>query len=374
MFIDWLTIYQDHDVAMPYLSDTAEYIMNIESGKITHERQPTFRHKGSFSTSISINISGGRLTVKGNPSRINRLDNLFGYATIDECVQVYNQILLGLNLPPFTPCSKLFHLQGKEGDKVITRSNGATIQELHITSNKSVGSGNADDYLRGLSTQRYRNSIPRLHSNGKTLDWLSKKNNAPLIYASIYNKGYELELHQLGKIKKLHGETSDEFKYLETVLNYCNSAGVVRFEQKLKSRYLNRENMRFWGLSDFTKLKTIHNEFTQLDKNLGVNAMTYQSISELLKENKICKSTQAANSTASYYFMWLHGESFDLSKTQVQVHRARLRQLNIDIADKCDVTKHTAVRIKEVREISVSDLAVPSWYKMPKANHLRLVA
>jgi len=374
MFYDWLSIYQDHNVSMPFLADTAELVVDVETGKIIHEKQPCYQHKGSFSTSISIRITGGRITIKGNPSRINRLDNLFGYQFIDECVGVYNRILLGLGLPVFTKCTEIFHLQGKDGKKVITTSNGAILQEIHITTNKAIGEGNTQDYLRGLSTQRFRNSIPRLHSNGFTVDWLSKKGKASLIYPSVYDKANELNLHQLEKIKRLHGESSDEYKYLNQVLNYCKKSGVVRFEQKLKSRFLIRENLRFWGLSDFSKLKNIHKEFINLDKNLGVNAMTYQSISELLKEKNICKSTQAANSTASYYFMWLHGQSFDLQKRQVKEHRARLRKLNIDIAEKCDVTKHTAVRIKEIREIEVNDLLVPDWYRKPQTNHLRLVA
>jgi len=374
MFYDWLTIFQDHNERLPFLSDRAEIIVDVESGETLTERQPAFQHKGSFSTSVSIRISGGRVTVKGNPSRINRIDNLFGFQSIDECVAVYNRILLSLGLPPFTKCTKKFLLTGEDGKKVVTASNGATIQELHITTNKQVGEGNVADYLRGLSTQRYRNSIPRLHSNGCTLDWLSKKGNASLIYPSVYDKANELQLHQMEKIKRLHGEQSDEYKYIQQVFDHCIKQGVVRFEQKLKSRFLIRNDLRFWGLSDYTKLNNLHNEFLNIDKKLGINAMTYQSIAELLKEEEICRSTQAANATASYYFMWLHGEKFDLQKRQVKEHRSRLRKLNIDIAEICDTSKHTAVRIKEVREIEVSELAIPHWYQLPANNHLRLVA
>jgi len=374
MFYDWLTIFQDHNESLPFLSDRAEIVVDVESGETLTERQPAFKHKGSFSTSVSIRISGGRVTVKGNPSRINRIDNLFGFQSIDECVSVYNRILLSLGLPPFTKCTKKFLLTGEDGKKVITASDGATVQELHITTNKQVGEGNVSDYLRGLSTQRYRNSIPRLHTNGCTLDWLSKKGNASLIYPSVYDKANELQLHQMEKIKRLHGEQSEEYRYIQQVFDYCIKQGVVRFEQKLKSKYLIRNDLRFWGLSDYTKLNNLHNEFLNIDKKLGINAMTYQSIAELLKEEEIVKSTQAANATASYYFMWLHGEKFDLQKRQVKEHRSRLRKLNIDIAEICDITKHTAVRIKEIREIEVKELSIPDWYQKPTINHLRLVA
>jgi II/X family phage/plasmid replication protein len=374
MFYDWLTIFQDHDERLPFLGAIRELVIDVETGDTIGERQPAYQHKGSFSTSISIRIAGGRITVKGNPSRINRIDNLFGFKDIDSCIRVYNQILLGLNLPPFTRCTKIINHFNEQSKKYTHTSNGATIQELHITTNKTVGKGNVSDFIRGLSTQRYRNSIPRLHSNGCTLDWLSKKGNASLIYPSVYDKANEIQLHQLDKIKRLHGEYSPEYAYLQRVNSYCIEHGVVRFEQKLKSRFLIREDLRFWGLHNFTKLNKLQDEFITLDKNLGVNAMTYQSIAELLKEEEICKSTASANATANYYFMWLHGQHFDLEKRQVQTHRARLRQINIDIAEKCDTTKHTALRIKEVREIEVKELTIPDWYQQPSLNHLRLVA
>ncbi|EKU4731169.1 Replication-associated protein G2P, partial [Citrobacter freundii] len=53
--------------------------------------------------------------------------------------------------------------------------------------------------MSGLSTQPYRNSVPRLHSNGKSVDWLSKKGNVNLIYPTVYNKAHEMELHSLTK-------------------------------------------------------------------------------------------------------------------------------------------------------------------------------
>lgn len=374
MFIDWLTIFQDHDTKLPFLGDTREIVLDVQSGEQLTERQPAFKHEGSFSTSLSIRISGNRVTVKGNPSKINRLDNLFGFTSIDQCVSVYNDILIKLGLPAFTRCTTISHTTGKDGKKAHSFSNGATVQELHITTNKSVGQGNVSDYLRALSSQRYRNSIPRLHSNGTTLDWLSKKGNASLIYPSIYDKAHEIALHQLDKIKRLHGVESVEYKYLKQVESYCLEQGVVRFEQKLKSRFIRRENLQFWGIADYSILTQIHNEFLSIDNIKGMATMTYQTIAQLLKQESICKSTASANATASYYFMWLHGESFDLSKSAVKTHRARLRRLDIDIAEICDITKYYAIKPIDRQEIEVQQLPIPDWYKQPSVNHLRLVA
>ncbi|WP_253701229.1 phage/plasmid replication domain-containing protein [Citrobacter koseri] len=61
---------------------------------------------------------------------------------------------------------------------------------------------------------------------------------------------------------------------------------------------------------------------------------------------------------------------FDLSKNQVRIHRARLRKIGIDIAQKCNVSKFSPVVVKQTREIKVSDCVIPSWYVKP--SHLRV--
>lgn len=374
--IDALHIYQDFDFDLPYLSDTRSITYDTQSGEVIRDSQPSFTYEGSHTTSIKINLSGRRVTIsRGNPSKVNRLDNLFGYKTIDDCVACYNKILVSLGLPPFTECTHLLQLMGKDGVRVNTVSDGAVVTEVHTTTNKMVGKGNEKQYLKGISTQRLRNSIPHLAPNGCTVQWLSKLGNAALVHSSVYAKANEIELHQLPKIKRLYGEDSEQYKQLLRVHKYCLDNGVVRFENKHKARSLKRQNLHFWGLSNYEILDTLQKEFLDIDNKLSVNAMTHQSISERLKEEGICKSTQAANSTASYYFMWLQGELFDFKKTQVQMHRARLRKLHIDIAESCDLTKHSAIFITSVTEIEVKTLPVPEWYQMPeKISNLRLVA
>nr|AKN36250.1 hypothetical protein [Vibrio splendidus] len=66
---------------------------------------PTVNQKileGSYSTKLTIRCNGTRVRVEGNPSRWQRMDNLFGLQTLDECVAIYNHILASYNLPPFT--------------------------------------------------------------------------------------------------------------------------------------------------------------------------------------------------------------------------------------------------------------------------------
>jgi hypothetical protein len=375
MFYDWLEVHQDFDFQLPLMGKRHFIAVDTATGADLGIKQEKFRHEGSFSTSISIHVSGNRITVKGNPSRINRQDNLFGFTTLDQCIAVYNQILTSYGLPNFTKCTKIYLLD-QNSKKVSKSSDGAVITEVHITSNKCTGQGNPQPYIRALCTQPYKNSLPRLHTNGQTCDWLTKLGNGSrLIYPSVYNKGYEIELHSFAKAKRKYGDRSPEVKYLYTLINYCNFYGVVRFEQKLKSEFLRRNNLCFYGLFDEALFKPIHQEFLNIDSKLQVNAMSYESITDKLMREHICENTRSANVTTLYAIQWMHGKKFDFNKTQVQTHRARLRKIGIDIAIPCDLTKFSLVNVRFNTEINVSPiLPIPDWYQRAQVNHLSLAA
>lgn len=378
MFIDWLSIYQDFDQALPLISDRHYMAIETSTGEELGIKQDTLKHEGSFSTSINIRISGNRITVTGNPSRVGRLDNLFGHSTIDACVQVYNKILADYGLPAFTKCTQVFHCQSKENQKAQKFSDGAIITELHITANVTTGEGNENDFIKGLSSQPYRQMVPRLHTNGKTCDWLTKRGTAStLIYPSVYNKGNEIELITLPKIKRKFGIESPEHKYVQQVMNYCKANGVCRFELKLKSAFIRKHRLQYYGLNAQENMKFLrekHNDFMQIEQKLKVDAMDLETITEKLINEGICSNTKAANATTLYAIQWMHGHRFDLSKTQVRTHRAKLRKIGIDIALACDVTKFSLVTVKATRAIEVGQLRAPTWYQRPAMAQLRAVA
>jgi len=366
MFIDWLTIHQDHDLEIPLISDRAYQLIDTETGEAGKIVQSTFKHEGSFSSVISVSISGNRIKVSGNPSRFNRLDNLFGLTSIDACVDVYNSILLSLGLPVFTKCTKIQYRKGVKTTHGSAFSDGATLGRIDVTTNVSTGEGNELDYIAAISTLPYRNSVPRLHTNGQTADWLSSGGNASLIYPSVYNKSHDLKTKALREYKRKYGVTSSQYKYIQKVIAYCKNQGLVRFEQKLQARYLSREGLQFWGLQDFEQIKKIHNEFLNIDNKLQVTAMTLETISEKLLSENICSNTKAANMTAFYAYNWFNGQNFDLSKSQVKIHRSRLRKLGIDIARPCNISRFSPVYVKQAKEVNTSVCTAPTWYEMPK--------
>lgn len=374
MFYDWVKVFQDFDEKLPLVSDRAYQNLVVETGELGDVVQPRFTHKGSFSSSISIQISGNRITMDGNPSRFNRLDNVVGLSTLEQCMKVFNEILSQLDLPNFTKCTRTYIRQGQDGSRAEVCSDGAIFQRIDVTSNHMTG-GFSRDYIRGVSTQRYRNSIPRLHTNGFGADWLSASGNAILMYPKLYDKANEIRINSARKIKAACGKESEEYKYILKLLEFLDSNGVVRYEQELHSAYLRRHNLRFWGLFDESQFNDVHEEFVNIDSKLEVESMELQSISERLVKNEICNGTRAANTTALYALEWMHGKQFDFSKSQVKTHRSRLRKIGIDIKDAYDQSRFSPVYVVKAKRVNVTPLIMPAWYKRADTSgQLRLAS
>jgi hypothetical protein len=384
MFYDWLACYQDYEYDLPIVSPSGYAFVDFtapEGDQYKTPRQNKLMHEGSYSTTILVHVRGRRVYMSGNPSRYNRLDNLFGLDTIDKCLAVYNGILDSLGLPSFTKCKNLgfIELQQHNGSvKMQPVVDGCVITTLHITTNIAVGGGTCiDTYIRAVSGLSYLNRRGRLHPDGKTADWLSKQGNARELYPSIYDKAYEMENGKgctLSLVKRRYGEHSEEYQYYFALFQYCKAAGVARFEQKLNSPYLKKHNLQYYGLSDYSILPKIHGEFLILDEKLKVSDMNINTITETLIKEGVCLNTKAANITTLYAINWMNGQKFDLSKSQVKTHRARLRKIGIDIATPCNLHTFSPVVVREVTEINKTPLTPPSFYKHPVINHLRLVA
>ncbi|QXP22699.1 hypothetical protein [Actinobacillus pleuropneumoniae] len=63
--------------------------IHLDTGEMqTGVRTGTYHHRGSYCDQVSIKISGSVIRMSGNPSRWNRLENLFGFDSIDSCVRL----------------------------------------------------------------------------------------------------------------------------------------------------------------------------------------------------------------------------------------------------------------------------------------------
>ncbi|WP_237410305.1 phage/plasmid replication protein [Gilliamella sp. Pas-s95] len=66
------------------------------------------------------------------------------------------------------------------------------------------------------------------------------------------------------------------------------------------------------------------------------------------------------------FYKWMYGQTFNFRKSQMQIHRARLRKIGIDIAQRCNLAKFSPVTVREIRKVEVADCQIPDWYKMPQ--------
>lgn len=373
MFFDWIKAYQDYSHDLPRVGETICRRFDLETDELLSTSVPAFYAEGSYCTTFRIHVCGRRITVDGNPSRLNRLDNVFGITSLDGCMRVINAVLVELGLPEMTRCTTTQQLQ--DGSVI---ADGAIFQRLDLTSNFYVGQGNERAFLRGISSQRFRNSIAYLYPDGNTCVWTPKggEKAGSLVYPGNYNKAAELDAHLLPKVKRTFGEDSDEFRYVRELRDWCASVGMVRSEIKCRSEYLKREGLRFWGLFDEQKLREIHRGFLMVGNKCEITNFDVLTVADELVAKGIVDHRKAAMSTAGYVALWQCGQVFDFETSAVKKHRARLRQIGIDIKLPFDATRHGVVFIRNVREIERTfDIALPSFYRSAVVpSPLRLVA
>lgn len=377
-FIDKMNIVQDHSgsARLPLIGRDGLWRFDLQTGVFNPEPfVKDLKLEGSYSTSLMISCNGSRVSVYGNPSRYGRIDNLYGLQTIQECVNVYNEVLQKLGLPIFTECTEYLYFQNK-GGKATKTANGAIIKHLDFTRNLATGFNNERPFLKGLSTQSiYKSVSPHLYQDENTVEWFGanvQKNGSTRRYIKVYNKTSDLLRHQ----KKINRSISDDsdFDYYENLIQFTLLNGIVREEHSFKRVFLQENNLFAYGLfneSDFHTHLTCINE---IRTRLEVTKMKYETIADNLLNEGVCKSRQSANATQMYYSMWLHGEYIDKTKRQYFEHRKRLLQIGIDISQKLDITR-APLRLKEAEIITVSVIDAPEWYRHPvKPNPLRLVA
>src|SRR5690606_41703624 len=69
MFIDWLTVSQEHSHDLPVVCDVFTLTIDANTNEVLSTRQPRFKHEASYSTSVTIHVQGRKIRVEGNPSR-----------------------------------------------------------------------------------------------------------------------------------------------------------------------------------------------------------------------------------------------------------------------------------------------------------------
>ncbi len=355
-FYDWLSMGQTYDYQLPIVASVVSVHTETDTGEQFNSRQP-LKHQGSFDTRLIITCDGSRVKISGNPSRYDRPDNLFGFTNIDDCVEVYNRVLVANGLPELTKTTKVEAVWDMKLKKFRQVPNGAIVTQIHVTKNFSVGLGNEQNFVRSLGSFSYRGKAANIYPDCNTADWLAGSSR---LYFKFYNK----HISMLRERKKLVSKyESEQLEYYDRVLEYCRLNGVVRAEYEFKSDYLRDRGMRYYGYSDITQVQNL--TFLQdIIKKLEVVVSDYSSVADDLLHHGIVTTRQAANATQCYFMMWLHGQDLKrmLKKSQWYTHRSRLLHLGYDIAERVNVSA-MPIRLNQSKTLDLVDLEIPDWYE-----------
>lgn len=364
-FIDRLFMQQTHpEGGLPLVGTHVIERLDMETGEALPPSVNQKRLEGSFSTKLNVRCDGFKVRVEGNPSRWQRMDNLFGLTTIEECVSIYNHILERYGLPPFTKNTRLTHRQTPDGKSSTLVGNGAEITAIDWTQNLSVGKGREDSFIRGMSSMQIGNGRkPHLFPNGKSCGWG---------YGShwridvIYQKAFELKEHLKKDKRKKSGVTDTQLEYIEKLISYCENQGVVRQEHKLQQLLLKRHNLQFYGIVTEQDYYPHLNDIDNAMKTIQISHDEHVSIAQQLLDVGAVDTLRKANTTMNYFTIWQNGTDLRqvLNRSQFYEHKTRLKKIGIDIGQVFDVSR-LCPTLRRSDVIEVKPLQVPDWYQHP---------
>ncbi len=91
IFIDWLSLKHPNNGRYTIMND-GQIINFDKNGEILYHIDKHLNQEGSYSTNIRTRVTKDWLEISFNPSRYNRLDNLYGL-TLEQCIKIINQFL-----------------------------------------------------------------------------------------------------------------------------------------------------------------------------------------------------------------------------------------------------------------------------------------
>lgn len=326
MFIDWVTIRQDHgDGKVPRLNG-GRYMAIDAEGEVDYIVDRCVGLEGSFDSRVEVRCDGSRVEFSGNIARFNRRDNLFGFDW-SETVRRINSLLNLYSIPPFS-AGKLYRF----ADHGWTWT-GARVSRIDITMNRACFSdANAEIVLRALAAQHVGRQKGVLSVDGATVEY---GRGSKYVYGKCYAKAQEFVKHAQRK-KGAHVD--------QEVISFCSRMGVLREEFTLKSRFLTQRQCCYLGAITQGELEDIFMERTQFKR---FEQVTYDSFDGLPRHLK------------PTYVSWRDGLAQGISRATFYRHRQELLRYGVDIS----VPNSVATLPARVRVIDVAALEAPDWYR-----------
>lgn len=388
IFIDWLTIRQEHVLGeLPLIGKDVKVSYDLQTGQKNYEILTGIQHEGSHSTSLRVRCDGRMVEVSGNPSAFSRSDNLYGYTEITDCIELYNQVLNTLGLPNFIDSGRpaTFKYNQSSHDSSVIALHEPEITRVDLTEN--LATPNALTYLRSISSYTHHGKCGHLYPDGLTADWNGKYNGgndtaSTRVYIKYYVKEYDIQ-KKITKIAKLSNQTTDNnqieqlqttSQHLSNIRQYCQDQAIVRHEVTFKAQHLKQHGMnRIYNWNNETMNNIIRPY--QFHNRLRVEQSDIQNTITQLTEQGV--SLRVAHQADILFNAWLQGKSLHfkdggLKRDTFYRMRKVLLLVGVDIAQPCQIAHLPLQSIK----MTAKPVQPPEWYVMPetKKPNLRLVA
>lgn len=316
------------------------------------ERLYTSWIQGSHDSKVQLASDGQTLSMKGNPGRFGRPDNLFNL-DFDETISAANRIAAGQGFPadsfvagapdPYTK-SQLRKLDLKKGEMPEKPWTGARVWSVHMTQNYRTGSPeNALAVINWANTQTMAR-VRKARLGPTTIIWGS------LSYCQVelYVKADEMLAHAKGAKAKAAVMASKAYQH-------ALSNGIIRLEVKCAKDFLKHRKLTYLGNWDMGTVTQLFAEKSEILKRCELSvAAEDEDILALLP-----------SSTRVHAAAWMAGVdvSAHMSRRTFFRHAKVLRQYGIDICEKRNIT----VVKPKLREVEITPLAAPDWYSLSAA-------
>ena len=306
---------------------------------------------GSHGSKMQIRSDGTTLSIKGNPGRWGRADNLFNVG-FDETIAKANEIVhgQGFTANSFAPglaqpwtVSQVNAMDLASGEVPEDPWSGARVWSIHLTQNYRTGSPeNAKAVIEWLNTQ----SVARVRK--------SRLGLSTIIWGSI--RYCQTEIYVKADEMLAHCKTPEDKAAMRKnpAYIYALDNGIIRLEVKCAKDFLKHRKLTYLG-----------------NWNMGTVTALFKEKSEILErcelggesDEDLIASLPAA--TRVHAAAWLAGVDVTqlMSRATFYRHAKALREYGIDISEPRNVT---VIRPK-MREISVSALELPDWYSLSAA-------
>lgn len=316
------------------------------------ERLFTAWIQGSHDSRVRLASDGETLSMKGNPGRFGRSDNLFNL-DFDQTIAAANRIAAAEGFPAdsFVPgeerpwtVSQLAKMDLNDGE-VPERpfADGARVWSIHMTQNYTTGSPeNAKAVIDWANTQTMAR-VKKARLGLSTMVWGS------LSYCQVelYVKADEMMAHAKGPEAKARMRDSAAYQY-------ALKNGIIRLEVKCAKDFLKHRKLTYLGNWSMATVIELFKEKADILERCKLACSADEDILALLP-----------SSTRVHAAAWLAGVdvSAHMSRRTFFRHAKVLRQYGIDIAEK----RNVAVIRPKVRELVIDPVAVPEWYQLSAA-------